>query len=232
MTGKTSNLALALALVALLSVPLAATEARADNATQHTETAAQIYAGAEKTMLAARNFHTLGRFNDGGTLISLNLSMSPAGGGGSVQLPGVTMDLVVAAHTVYVKADEKSWLKLTKSQPTAELVADRWIKAPASNADFSSFAQLTDSKTFITQLLSGQAKFSLLPGAGNWGGHKALVLTDPQGDRLYVAEGTAPYLLHVQGQGGGSSGYITFSDFGTAPMPSVPTDAISLPGVS
>jgi hypothetical protein len=230
MTGRTGNLALGL--VALLSAPLAATGVTVVNAAQKAETAAQVFAGAEKAMLGAKNFHTLGHFNDGGTLTSLNLSMSPSGGGGSVQLPGVTMDLVVAAHTVYVKADEKSWLKLTGSQPTAQLVADRWIKAPASNADFASFAQLTNSKTFITQLLSGQPKFSRLPNTGSWGGHKAVVLTDPQGDKLYIAEGTLPYLLHLQGQGRGSSGFVTFSDFGKAPMPPVPANAISLPGVS
>jgi hypothetical protein len=227
MTGKTGNLTLVL--IALLSVPMV-TQATVVNATKQAETGAQVYAGARNVMLEAKNFHTIGHFDDGGTLTSLNLTMSPGGGGGSVQLPGVTMEIVVAAHTVYVKADEKSWLKLTGSQPTAELVADRWIKAPASNADFSSFADLTNSKTFIAQVLSGQAKFSLLAAPARWGGYKAQVLTDPGGDRLYVAEGSTPYLLHIQGQGGGSSGYITFSDFGKAPMPSVPTNAISLPG--
>jgi hypothetical protein len=229
MTGRTGHLVLGLA--ALLSPPLAATGVRAVNAPQQTEAPAQVLAGSENAMLGANNFHTVGHFDDSGTLISLNLSMSPAGGGGSVQLPGVTMELVVAAQTVYIKADEKSWLKLTGSQATAELVANRWIKAPASNPDFSSFAQLTNSKTFITHLLSGHTdKLSRLPATSTWGGHKAVVLTDPEGDRLYVAEGTVPYLLHIQGQNAGSSGYITFSDFGKAPMPSAPTNAISLPG--
>jgi hypothetical protein len=223
---------LALGLVALLSALLTATAAPAVGATYQTESPAQIFAGAEKSMLNAKNFHTLGHFYDGGTLTSLNLSMSPLGGGGSVQLPGVIMELVVASHTVYVKADEKSWLKLTGSQPTAQLVADRWIKAPASNPDFSSFAQLTSSKTFITQLLSTQAKFSRLPASASWGGHKAVILTDSEGDRLYVADGSTPYLLHIQGQSGGSSGYVTFSDFGNAPIPVVPTNAISLPSGS
>jgi hypothetical protein len=181
-------------------------------------------------MLGAKSFHVRGDIDQGGEAISLNLSMSPSGGGGSVQLPGVTMQLVVAAHEVYVKADEKSWLKLTRSKSTAELVANRWIVAAASNPDFASFAELADSKTFMAQLTSGRPQFSKLPVTANWGGHKAIILTDNQGDRLYVVDGMPPYMLHLQGDGGGSSGYITFSDFGIAPLPSVPVNAITLPG--
>ena len=139
------------------------------------------------------------------------------------------MQLVVASDNVYVKADEKSWLKLTGSKLTAELVANRWIDAPASNPDFSSFAELTDSKTFIARLTSGNGEVSKLPMAPTWGGHKAIVLEDPQGNTLYVVDGATPYMLHVQDSGDGKSGYLTFSDFGRAPMPTIPVNAISFP---
>ncbi len=220
---------LALGLVALLAAPMAAATGVTSHVAEQTKTATQIVADARAAMLGAKNFHVRGVINDAGTATSLNLSMSPTGGGGSVQLPGVTMEIVVAAHEVYIKADQKSWLKLTGSQPTAELVADRWIKASASNADFSSFADLTDSKTFMAQLTSGWAEFSKLPATPNWGGHKSIILTDKQGDRVYVVDGPTPYMLHLQGQGGGSSGYMTFSDFASAPMPKVPADALSFP---
>jgi hypothetical protein len=226
-TTRTGNLALGL--VALLAAPLAVATGAASHTSEQSKTATQIVADAKAAMLGAENFHVRGVINDAGTATSLNLSMSPDGGGGSVQLPGVTMEIVVAAHEVYIKADEKSWLKLTGSKPTAELVADRWIEASASNADFSSFADLTDSKTFMAQLTTGWAKFSKLQATPSWGGHKSIVLTDNQGDRLYVVDGATPYMLHLQGQGGGSSGYMTFSDFGSAPMPKVPANAISFP---
>jgi hypothetical protein len=219
----------ALTAVLFLAVPLASATPAGAVATEQSKPAAHIVADAEKAMMGAKSFHVRGYIDQGGEAISLNLSMSPNGGGGTVQLPGVTMQLVVAAQKVYVKADEKSWLKLTGSKSTAELVANRWIEAPASNADFANFAQLADSKTFMAQLTSGNAKFSKVPATANWGGHKALVLKDNKGDRLYVADATKPYMLHLQGGGGGSSGYLTFSDFGTAPMPSVPANAISFP---
>ncbi len=227
MTKRTSNLALGL--VALLAAPVASVSAIASSAEQ-SKPALQILADSEKAMLGAKDFHVFGSINESGQLTSLNLTISPNGGGGSVGLPGVTMEIVVAAHNVYVKADEKSWLKLTGSASTAELVANRWIEAPASNADFSDFAQLTNSKSFIGQLTSGQAHLAKLPVTATWGGHKAVILTDGQGGRLYVADRPPTYMLHVQGGTGGGSGYMTFSDFGTAPVPAVPVNAITLPG--
>ncbi len=192
MTKRLRYLALA---AASFGLPLASAAPVGAMATEQSKPADHIVADAEKAMMGAKSFHVRGYIDQGGEAISLNLSMSPSGGGGSVQLPGVTMQLVVAAQKVYVKADEKSWLKLTGSKPTAELVADRWIEAPASNADFASFAQLADSKTFIAQLTSGKATFSKVPATANWGGHKALVLKDNKGDRLYVAD--ADEALHA-----------------------------------
>jgi hypothetical protein len=225
---RTSNLALSL--VALLAGPLAVATVAASG-TEVSKPAAQILADSEKAMLGAKNFHVVGRIDEGGQEISLNLTISRSGGGGSVGLPGVTMQLVVAGHDVYVKADEASWLKLTGSKPTAELVANRWIEAPASNADFSDFAQLANLKSFLGQLTSGTpARLSKSPVTPNWGGHKSIVLTDGQGDKLYVVDGTTPYILHIQGGSSGTSGYMTFTDFGTAPMPAIPVNAISFPG--
>ena len=220
---------MALGLVVFLAAPLAAASSSSSLSGEGAKPAAQIVADSEKVMLGAKNFHVRGYIDQGGEAISLNLSMSSSGGGGSVQLPGVTMQIVVASQKVYVKADEKSWLKLTGSKSTAELVANRWIEAPASNPDFANFAQLADSKTFMSQLTSGKPTFSKSPMTANWAGHKAIILKDNQGDRLYVVDGTRPYMLHLQGGSSGSSGYMTFSDFGTAPMPAVPANAISFP---
>ena len=179
MTGRTGNLALGL--VALLSVPLAATGATVVNATQHTETAAQVFAGAEKSMLDAKNFHTIGHFNDGGSLDVAQPDMSPAGGGGSVQLPGVIMEIVVAAHIVYVKADEQSWLKLTGSQPTAELVANRWIKAPASNLIFPVSPSSPVRRALLLSCSRARPNSPGCNAPASWGGHKAVILTDTGG---------------------------------------------------
>lgn len=214
--------------VALLALPLAGLTRAPVNGGEESRTAAQVWADARRAMEHAKSFHVLGHETQGGTAISLNLSMSPGRGGGSIQLPGVTMEMVLAAGTVYIKADEKSWLKLTGSKATAGLVANRWIEAPVTNSDFSNFGQLADSRKFIGGL-TGQGKISKLSGTTTWEGQKAVVLVDATGNKLYIADTGAPYMLAIQDQGKGRTGSLKFTDFGDAPIPAVPTNAISLP---
>jgi hypothetical protein len=222
---------LAVGAVALLALPLVAATRAPANGPEQAKTATQIFADAKNAMITAKNFHVDGSLASSGQSITLNLSMSPTGGGGSIQEPGVVMEIVVANKTVYIKADEASWQKLTGSKATAELVANHWIKAPAANADFADFAQLTESQKFMGQLASGSTALTKVPGTYTWAHRPAVVLEDGEGDQLYVANSTPAYMLHIQARkGSGSSGSMTFSDFGDAPMPTTPTSAISLPG--
>ncbi len=197
-------------------------------ASEHTKPAARIFADAVAAMKRAKSFHVTGHLDAGGTKELLNLSMSPSGGGGSVGLPGVTMQIIVMGTSVYIKADEKSWLDLTHSQSTAALVAGRWIKAKRSNPDFRDFVNLTVSTSFIGQVTSGPATFSKLPATKVFDGRPAVVLTDNRGGKLYVADTGPAYFLYLQGSGQGSSGTMTFTDFGRAPMPAAPANAIPL----
>ncbi|MGO9660222.1 MAG: hypothetical protein ACLP7F_17940 [Acidimicrobiales bacterium] len=215
--------------IALLALPAAAVTRAPFRAGEENKTAAQIWADARAAMEHAKSFHVIGHVDQAGTKITVNLSMSPGRGGGSIQMPGVVMELVLAKGTVYIKADEKSWFKLTGSQSTAELVANRWIEAPVTNADFSSFAELADSRTFIGSF-TAQGSISKLPGTTTWEGRQTVVLVDSSGSRVYIAATGTPYLLDVQAQGSAGAGSLKFTDFGDAPLPTVPTNALSLPG--
>ena len=180
-------------------------------------------------MKDVKSFHVVGMVGGKSTASSFSLSLSATGGGGEVSVPGATLKLVVAAGTVYIKANEASWLKLTGSRSTAQLVANRWIKAPASNADFSNFADLTITTDFVAGFFPGASThISEAAGTTTWHGEKVILLTDPQGDKLYVAATGAPYMLYVQGKSSQDS--LTFSEFGHAQLPAVPANAISLPG--
>ncbi len=219
---------LALSLVALLSVPFA-NAARVTNTSEQGKTARQVIVASETAMKDVKSFHVVGMVGSKSTASSFSLSLSATGGGGEVSVPGATLKLVVAAGTVYIKANEASWLKLTGSRATAQLVANRWIKAPASNTDFSNFAALTITTDFVAEFFPGAAThISEAAGTTTWHREKVILLTDPEGDRLYVAAIGAPYMLYVQGKSSQDS--LTFSEFGDAQLPAVPANAISLPG--
>jgi hypothetical protein len=221
---------IAFGVLALAAVPFL-TGARLPNhfvpAATSNMSANQLIAAAEVAMKNATSFHVQGTVHDQGTE-SFNLSLSRTGGGGSVTVNGATLQIVVAKNTLYIKADEESWYRLTNSKSTAQLVANRWIKVPASSANFADFADLTIVKDFSSQFLTGVGKVSKLPGTVMFNGHKAFVITDSQADKLYIAATGTPYVLRVQGHG--NTGSLTFTEFGDAAMPATPTNAIPLPG--
>jgi hypothetical protein len=222
---------LAVGVLATLALPFA-TAATFSSGSEQGKPAARIYADAEAALVAAKNFHVLGNIAGQGSTEAFNLSMSRTGGGGSISVNGATINIVVASAYAYIKCNKASWIKLGATAADAALIANKWIKVPASDKDFSDFTELTLSKPFVSGLLSGPGTLTKVPGTSTFDGQKALVLSDGKGDKFYIASSGPPYLLHVQGAGSGSSGSMTFSDFGDAAMPSVPTDFIPLPSNS
>jgi hypothetical protein len=215
---------LALGVVALAALPLAtAAQAPISNSIQG-KSAAQIAAAAKSAMKNVKSFHVEGVIPP----LKMNLSLSATGGGGSITESGATLEIVVAKGTVYIKADAKSWDKLTGSKSVGKLVANKWIKAPASNSDFSDFADLTITTDFVSEVFSDDKGLKVVAGTSTVDGHVAVELTDGQGGKLYVAASGPAYILRLSSTGS-STGSLDFSDFGDAPLPAVPKNAISLP---
>jgi hypothetical protein len=213
-----------LGLVALLAVPFAS---HARPAPEQGKNASQIVADSETAMKDVKSFEVVGTTGAKATASSFSLSLSPTGGGGEISVPGATLEIVVAAGTVYVKANEASWLKLTGSESTAQTVADHWIKAPASNSAFSDFADLTISTDFVTEFFPSAGAHMSTVGTITVHSKKTIELNDPEGDGLYVAALGRPYMLYVQGKN--LKDLLTFSHFGDAPLPAVPKGAVGLP---
>jgi hypothetical protein len=216
---------LGLGLVALLAVPFSNL---ARPAPEQGKNASQVIVDSETAMKDVRSFEVVGTVGSKGTASSFSLSLSGTGGGGEISVPGATLEIVVAGGIVYVKANEASWLKLTGSQTTAQTVANHWIKAPATNGDFSNFADLTISTDFVTEFFpAAGTHMSKASDAFTVHSKKTIVLTDPEGDSLYVAAIGPPYMLYVQGKN--LQDLLTFSHFGDAQLPAVPKNAVALP---
>ncbi|HMK95913.1 MAG TPA: hypothetical protein VK425_00110 [Acidimicrobiales bacterium] len=216
------------ALAVLFAIPLVAGPAVPAAAAEHTEPGPQILTDAIAAMSRASNFHVTGHSAVGGSQVSVNLSMSLNGGGGTIEANGATLQVVVAHKaTAYIKADEHSWVILTHDPSAAQKLANQWIQLPASTPGISNFVELTVSSTFIHLILPGSyVPSTTKAGMGHWDGRTAVVLTNAFNEQLYIADNGTPYLLHLQAAVT-SAGWFNFTDFGTAPMPSVPTYFIS-----
>jgi len=197
---------------------------------EESKPAAQVLTDAKAAMAHTGSFHVLLTQNDQGSLTSLDLVLSRNRGGGTVTASGATLDIVVSGGLVYVKASAASWQKLLNNTSEAQLVANRWIKAPASNPNFSGLAGFGDESSFL-DAIKPQGSFTKRSGTTVVNGRNAVALVDSTGSILYVAASGPPYMLRVSNTAGsssaGSSG--TFGEFGTAVVPAVPVGAISLP---
>jgi hypothetical protein len=112
-------------------------------------------------------------------------------------------------------------------QAAGQLLDGRWLKAPASTAQFRDLASLTDLNQFVAQALKPEGKVS--KGAETTiDGQKAIELKDSQGGgSLYVATTGKPYPIEFKGVGS-SSGTLTLSDWGSVTAPKAPADAIDI----
>lgn len=222
----------ALAAVASMALPVLSASAQVP---EQSKTAAQIFADSLAAMSKVKDFHVSGKFVQGTQDVALNIVMSHTGGGGSMQYEGATIDLVVTAKDMYMKADTASWVKLAGGQSAgkevAALLAGRWLKVPiTSSSEFSSFSSFTFSNKFVGKLTSEAPTAGLHKlGEGKWNGKPAIVLADNKGSHLYIAASGPPYIIGMTGKSA-VSGSMTFNDFGDAPLPAVPVSAVSLPG--
>lgn len=193
------------------------------------KTGPQIVTDAVAAMTRATNFHVSGHSSVPalGISISVNLSDSPTGGGGTITENGGTMQVVVQGTSVYVKADDHSWDVFSHGNTlVGQELADKWVRIASSTPGIASFALLTVSSRFIHTVLPGAyVDLATRVGMGHWDGRQAVVVGVAT-SQLYVAGSGVPYLLHMQSTAMGTTSY-NFTDFGDAPMPSVPTTFIS-----
>ncbi len=227
---------LGLSVVALAGLPLASPAISHEAADVTAKTVAQILAGAKQATTRAKDFHVVCNIDLYGSTQVFNLNVSPKGGGGTLQfslnVPNskpsyYTLNIILAAGTLYAKANEKAWQYLDVTVPAAKLMANKWTRG--NQALFDAYAPLAESPHWVGSLTSDMSGLTDLPGATTFEGQHALVLTDKNHEKIYIASVGTPYLLGARGGGAGSSASITFSAFGHTPLPKAPAHWSSYP---
>lgn len=206
--------------------------AKAPREVEQSKKPAQILKDAVAATSRAGDFLVTGRIVSSGSSMSLDLVMSVHGGGGTIGIPGATMDIIAAGKDAYIKADVQTWLTLgAGTKKRASELARRWIRVPSTTNGFSYFTQLTYSNRFLKALFSGSAAFTKLNGAHRVHGEPIIVLASPRQGSIEVAARGKPYILRFASRSkDSSSGALNFSEFGTAHVPEPPAQYISLPG--
>jgi hypothetical protein len=188
---------------------------------------AQILEAAMKAAKSAATMHVSGTMSDEGQPVSLDLELEAGKGGkGTIALEGLSVRLVQINGAVYMNGSEAFYRHVAGSA-AAQLLRGKWLKAPASDANFASLASLTDLDKLIGSTLAAHGAL-VAAGTGMVRGQNVVGVTDKtKGGTLYVATTGPAYPLEIA-KSGSSGGTIVFERWNKPVTLEAPVGAINI----
>jgi hypothetical protein len=226
-------------LLAALPIALGAAGCGSSNSASHTSSGSggaaangiaaqspqQILAATMAASNAAKSVHLAGSTVTGGQRIQLDLNLGAGQGSGSFSQAGLTVQLITLQNVIYLKAGGAFWQKFAGSA-AAQLLADKWLKAPASSSSLAGIAQLTDFHKLLSTTLSQHGTLAK-QGTSTVNGQSAVAVKDTsRGGTLYIATTGPAYPLQLVGGSGG--GKLTFDHWNEPVTATAPSGAVDL----
>jgi hypothetical protein len=214
----------AAALAGALALPAAAGASGngSSSAAQLVRQSAQATQGAKAVTVSAN-------LTQGNQHTSFQLATGTSGNGvGTVTVNGQTIHVVKLGSTTYFKADNAFWTA-NGGQAAAQIFANKWLKAPSSDPDFSQFNSFFNLRSLLGSS-SAPVGSARKVGTATVNGQPAIVIKggdSSSSGTVWVAAKGRPYVLKIQASGSGTSGTITFTHYGQSLHPSAPKGAIS-----
>lgn len=189
--------------------------------------AAAIISAAGAAMDGVKSVHVSGSIVSGGSPITLDLDLvAGKGGSGTMSEDGLSFQLVAIGKVFYIKGSPAFWRHFGGAA-AATLFKGKWLKAPASNADFASLGALTNLHQVVGALVATHGK--LAKGAKTTVDGQQVVGVDDLsgGGTLYVATTGKPYPVEIL-KTGAQGGHITFDRFNASVSLSAPANSIDI----
>ena len=190
--------------------------------------AARVLADAKAAATNASSAHVSGSLKSDGTPITLDLSMARGKGAtGSMSTNGLKFDLVRIGDTLYIRGSD-AFLKRFAGTAVAQLLHNRWLKAPATRGRLSSLAPLTSISGLFSVISSHHGTLAN-DGQTTYNGAKVIAIRDTSDNsKLYVAATGKPYPVALAGGKKGQSGAVAFEDWNKPVSLSTPSDALDI----
>jgi hypothetical protein len=186
----------------------------------------QILAATEAATNAAQSVHLAGSTVTNGQPVQLDLNLGVGKGSGTFSQNGLTVQLVTLGSDIYLKASGAFWQKFAGTA-AAQLLAGKWLKAPASNTSLAGIAQLTDFHKLLSTTLSQHGTLSKGATSTVNGQQVVAVKDTTQSGTLYVATTGTPYPIEIA-KSGSAGGHLTFDRWNQPVSVSAPVGAIDL----
>ncbi len=187
----------------------------------------EVVAAAKAAATGAASAHVAGSIVDEGKPIALDMELvAGKGGRGRLTLEGLSINLVQLNGAVYMNGSS-AFYKHVAGAAAAQLLQGKWLKAPTTDGNFASLAQLTDLGKLIGTALASHGKLVRAPSR-TIAGQKAVGVTDSaKGGTLYVASTGTAFPIEIT-KSGSSGGTITFDRWNKPVSLSAPANAINI----
>jgi hypothetical protein len=159
-----------------------------------------LAAGAQPQLAGTMSAH--------GKTEKINFQFQGQNSAGSLAVGSVQLRVVKGGGQLYLKAPASFWSKT--AGPKAAALAGKWIKVPRSQAGNLSTVTL---QGLAASLNTNDSPLRAKTTTGKANGRKALVLTQQNGDKLYVVDSRRPLPLKSVGHGT-KKGTLRFTDYG------------------
>jgi hypothetical protein len=217
----------ALLLLALVAMLLAGCGSSSSGNGLASKTPNQILEAAKAASAGAVSAHVSGSIVSEGKPISLDMELvAGKGGKGRIAVEGLSIDLIEVGKAVYIKGSTAFYTHLAGAA-AAQLLQGKWLKAPASSANFASFSSLTNLSKLVGSTLASHGTLSRAPST-TLSGQKVLGVTDvAKGGTLYVAATGTPYPIEIA-KGGASGGKIVFDKWNKPVTLAPPASSVNI----
>jgi hypothetical protein len=191
------------------------------------KSADQIVNAARTAADSASSVHVSGSIVTGGAPVTLDLTLAAGKGAtGEISENGLKFKLIMTGNTVYISGSPEVYRRLGGAA-AVQLLAGKWLKAPATGGEFASFGSLANMRTLIDSTLASHG--TLAKGSTTTiAGQSAIAVTDTtKGGTLYVATKGQPYPLQIA-KTGSESGKITFDRWNQPVTITPPANSVDL----
>jgi hypothetical protein len=191
------------------------------------KTPTQIIEAAKVAAAGAVSAHVSGSIVSEGKPISLDMELvAGKGGKGRISVEGLAVNLIQVDKAVYIEGSTAFYSHLAGAA-AAQLLQGKWLKAPATSGNFSSFSSLTNLGKLVGSSLSSHGTLSRV-AATTVDGQKVVGVTDTtKGGTLYVATTGTPYPIEIVKRGAGG-GTIVFDRWNKPVTLAPPTSSVNI----
>jgi hypothetical protein len=179
-----------------------------------TKSPGAVVATAAKAAEAASSFHMSGQIHASGKDIGIDLTVAPGKGAtGTLTVNGAKVDLVLIGNNGYLRGSSEFFKEFASQAGSfAQILADKWLKFPANNAQLGSLTGPTNAKALFKSLTGNHGKLEN-QGDTTYNGQSVVAIRDTtKNGTLYVASSGPPYPVALV-KTGKNAGTISFDQW-------------------